>query len=77
MRTRPSLARLDKTLISNTWERRFPKVWAQSIPHPTTYHALILIDSEEDVLKKQLFQFENWWLEHEEVHHLIRESWSY
>lgn len=44
MWTGPSLARLDRAFISDTWETRFPKMWAQTIPHPMSDHTLILFD---------------------------------
>lgn len=47
MRKNPYLAKLDRVLVSYTWEARFRFANAYSIPKPTSDHDPIYLDSGE------------------------------
>lgn len=71
------MAKLDRDLVSDTWEARFSLSNAYSTPRPVSDHAPIYLDSGENIPKtSKLFRFEKWWLQHDEVHKIIHENWS-
>lgn len=77
MRETSCLAKLDRVLVTDSWEARFGLSKVYSIPRPTLDHALKCLDSGEyGPIPKRIFHFERLWLEHNEVHKLIRMNWS-
>lgn len=77
LREVPSQARLDRALLSNGWERRFPNSGAHMIPRPVSDHVPICLGMGERVSgRHRLFRFENWWLQYQEVGDPIKESWT-
>lgn len=70
-----TIVKLARVLVYDNWEAKFPLAEICSLFHPTSDHILILLISgkKKQILHKH-FHFEKWWLEHRELHELIRKT---
>ncbi|KAK1298474.1 hypothetical protein QJS10_CPB14g01202 [Acorus calamus] len=76
LRERPSMARLDRILISDEWEAVYPGCHIWGLPQTISDHMPLLLQSGEEGKKKAPFRFESWWCDIEGVEELIRNSWN-
>lgn len=75
MRENSHLAEIDRILVSNIWDSKFPWVEVFSVQRPISDHTPICLNSREGTLyAHRCFHFKKWWLEHKEVHDIIKES---
>ncbi|KAK1324892.1 hypothetical protein QJS10_CPA01g02100 [Acorus calamus] len=76
LRDEPSLARLDRILLSTKWEARFPRCSAEGLPCITSDHVPILLSGNEEGHVKARFSFEACWTMTESFQEVVAESWS-
>ena len=77
LQARPILARLDGVLVSTDWETRFSLTSLFSLPHPTSNHTSMCLDSNESMeAKRRIFWFEKMWLEAPSCEAVVKESWE-
>nr|CAD1829313.1 unnamed protein product [Ananas comosus var. bracteatus] len=66
MQKNPTLARLDRFLLSTEWDQEFPLTKVEALPRMTSDHCPILLYVERRMKKKKkIFRFEEAWLNHE------------
>lgn len=66
MQKNPTLARLDRFLVSTEWDLDFPLSRVEALPRVTSDHCSILLTVEKHFKKrKKMFRFEDAWLNHE------------
>lgn len=77
MREHPNIAKLDRNLILEEWDSKFTQADCIVLKCPTSDHIPICVYSREGTqVHPRRFCFVKWWLKHQEVHDLIKESWS-
>lgn len=65
----PTLFKLDRILVSNSWDLKYPFCFAWSKARIGSDHSPILIDSgEQGAPKTKYFFFEEKWIHHEGYH---------
>ncbi|KAL4185171.1 hypothetical protein AMTRI_Chr10g4610 [Amborella trichopoda] len=72
----PSLAKLDRFLLSLDWEVAFPDSHALTLPKPTSDHCPILLDTQAFSRWPKPFRFELAWLEEQSLVTLIPIWWN-
>ena len=73
----PTLERLDRVLISESWERLFPLSNLRKLPRELSDHNPLLLCTEQSTYKKsKAFCFETSWLKHQEFLPKISEIWD-
>ncbi|KAL4180208.1 hypothetical protein AMTRI_Chr13g124080 [Amborella trichopoda] len=72
----PSLAKLDRFLLSLGWEDLFPGSHALTLPKPTSDHCPILLDTQTICRGPKPFRFELAWLEEQSLLTLIPSWWN-
>lgn len=66
MQDKPTLARLDRFLLSTEWDQDFPLSKVEALPRITFDHCPILLSADRRTKrKKKFFRFEETWLNHE------------
>lgn len=68
----PWMSRLDRFLISPSWEEHFPNVFLEALPNPVSNHILLLLDHVERSLGPAPFRFETMWFEVKGFKDLVR-----
>ncbi len=61
LQSSPTLAKLDRFLISTEWDQAFPLSKVVALPRVTSDHSLILL-SERSEMPPRMFRFEDAWL---------------
>jgi exonuclease III len=61
-RADPSMARLDRFLISTEWNALFPNSLQKSLPNTSSDHCPVLYTANTNFRVSRLFRFENCWL---------------
>ncbi|KAL4186973.1 hypothetical protein AMTRI_Chr09g36850 [Amborella trichopoda] len=72
----PSLAKLDRFLLSLGWEVMFPDSHALTLSKPTSNHCPILLDTQTNCRRPKPFRFELAWLEEHSLLILIPSWWN-
>ncbi len=75
MQRSPTLARLDRFLISTEWDLAFPLSKVMVVPRITSDHSPILLNTG-DKLCKRFFRIEEVWLEREDFCERLPTWWS-
>ncbi len=75
MQSSPSLAKLDRFLISTEWDQEFPHSRVDALPRVTSDHFPILMTTG-DKLKSRLFRMEEVWLTREDFCELVPVWWK-
>lgn len=76
MREEPSLAKLDRVMVSEDWKAKFRLAIAITLKRPISDHVPICVKwGETRERKSRISHSEKWWLGYEEVHQLVRQSW--
>lgn len=70
MQSSPTLAKLDRFLISTEWDQAFPLTRVVAMPRITSDHNPILL-STGDKVSRHLFRFEEMWLTREDFCKLV------
>ncbi len=75
MQSSPTLAKLDRFLISTEWDLTFPLSKVAALPRITSDHSpLILVTQRKQYIT--LFRFENVWLTREDFNKLLPIWWN-
>lgn len=75
MQSNPTLAKLDRFLISTEWDHTYPLSKVMVIPRITSDHSPILLSSS-DKMTKRLFRIEEVWLAREDFYNLVPVWWN-
>ncbi len=75
LQNRPSMAKLDRFLVSTEWDQAFPLTKVKALPRITSDHTPILL-STKDLMPRQLFRFEEVWLGREDFCSLLPVWWT-
>nr|CAD1824258.1 unnamed protein product [Ananas comosus var. bracteatus] len=75
MQSNPTLAKLDRFLISTDWDQLFPLTKVLAMPRITSDHSPILL-STSDRKVRRLFRFEEVWLSREDFCALVPVWWT-
>lgn len=77
LRESPSLAKLDRILVSPEWEYHYPLAVVQACHRLTSDHVpLNLIIGGNDHCKKRQLRFEKMWMKSDEIGNIIKRSWE-
>lgn len=77
MRMYPHLTKLERILEFVNWDAKFPRVESSTLQRPTSDHVPIYLHSRENYhAPKRCIHYKKRWLEHKNVHELIKGSWS-
>lgn len=77
MQRNPTMARLDRFLVSTEWDQEFPLTKVESLPRVTSDHFPILLSSESNVPRtRKIFRFEDVWLTHEDLVSKLPSWWQ-
>ncbi|KAL6288610.1 hypothetical protein ACE6H2_006120 [Prunus campanulata] len=68
--------RLDRFLVSNSWDDSFPHARHKALPRTTSDHCPIELDTIKLKWGPMPFRFENMWLSHPECKKLIKQWWT-
>ncbi|XP_035544586.1 uncharacterized protein LOC118347981 [Juglans regia] len=71
-----SWSRLDRFLISPSWELQYPVVSQKRLPRICSDHFLVMLDGGGIIGGRRPFKFENMWLKKEGFVDLVRQWWS-
>jgi hypothetical protein len=69
------LERLDWFVSSNAWTTHFPNTLALSLSRDTSDHTPCVIIASTNILKPQVFRFENCRLEHDSFNTVMQQGW--
>ena len=73
----PTLGRLDRILVSKTWEDLFPRTMLYKLPREVSDHnPLILSTCHQQPMPKTSFRFELSWLKDPQFNTLVQEIWN-
>lgn len=72
----PSMAKLDRFLISEEWNNKFPNSQQQSLANTSSDHCPILYTAQTQFQKTNLFRFENCWLQFPELDEVVAKLWE-
>jgi hypothetical protein len=73
----PTLVKLDRVLMSGSWENIFPLVKVKKLPRNISDHNPLVVDSENLSKKMQSsFVFEIGWLKHPDFKQIIGRIWN-
>jgi hypothetical protein len=73
----PTLVKLDRVLMSGSWENIFPLVKVKKLPKNVSDHNPLVVDSKNLVKKTQSsFVFEIGWLNHSDFKQIIGRIWN-
>ncbi len=75
MQCNPTLAKLDRFLISTEWDQTFPLSNVVALPRITSDHTPLLLSSS-DKLVRRMFRFEEVWLKRDEFIKLMPVWWA-
>lgn len=74
-REAPSMARLDRFLISTEWNHIYPNSSQTALPNTASDHCLILYTANTGFDKTRVFRFENLWLKFTQLHDIVQTEW--
>lgn len=72
----PSMAQLDRFLISSDWNTKFPNSQQLSLPNTSSDHCPISYTAQTQFQKTNLFRFENCWLKFQQLDELVAQQWE-
>ena len=73
----PIMAVLDRVFISTDLDSLYTNISISSAPRAGSDHVPLIINFGVDTIPKPyLFRFEKWWLEQEDICHVIEISWN-
>jgi hypothetical protein len=76
-REHPTLEKLDRVLISNSWESEFPLCNLRKIPRYMSDHNPLIVRTDlSQQIGSRPFCFENSWLQHAEFKSKVKEIWD-
>ncbi|CAN0838702.1 LINE-1 retrotransposable element ORF2 protein [Linum grandiflorum] len=76
LRGLPTLARLDRVLISHVWEEHFPDCRLSVLPRVCSDHSPLLLSAGVADVVIRPWRFELMWHEHEDYHRFLEEVWN-
>lgn len=77
MQRTPTLARLDRFLVSTDWDQEFPLTEVVALPRITSDHCPILLSTERKCWsRRNNFRFEKAWLNHEDFISKLPDWWK-
>lgn len=75
-RDSPAMARLDRFLISNEWNLKYPNSSQKALPSTSSDHCPLSLTAKTSHMKTKFFRFENIWLKFEDLPQLVTETWQ-
>ncbi|XP_078153720.1 uncharacterized protein LOC144548883 [Carex rostrata] len=75
-RDQPSMAKLDRFLLSNEWSTTFPNTKQKTLPNTSSDHCPIMIEAFTDFQKTKVFRFEKFWLSIVGFKDIVKEEWQ-
>jgi hypothetical protein len=73
----PTLEKLDRILVNNKWDARFPLSTVRKIPRFVSDHNPLVLDTEFDQVQKvKTFCFETFWIKHPDFLPKMEEIWN-
>ena len=73
----PTLVKLDRTLVSQSWEDVFPRVMVYKLTREISDHnPLILQSTQQQTMRNLSFKFELMWLKDSDFLPLVNKIWS-
>ncbi|XP_078169794.1 uncharacterized protein LOC144564134 [Carex rostrata] len=75
-RDNPSMAQLDRFLISIDWNNKFPNSKQKSLPNTSSDHCPILFTAQTQFQKTNFFRFENCWLKFKQLDEIVAQQWE-
>lgn len=75
-RDQPSMAKLDRFLLSNEWNAKFPNTKQKTLPNTSSDHCPVMIEAFTDFRKTKTFRFETFWLHMPEFKDMVKEEWQ-
>lgn len=72
----PHLARLDRFLISNDWNTKFPNSIQRAIPNSSSDHCPLTLTANTGFKRSKFFRFENFWLRLPALQEIVTASWT-
>lgn len=73
----PIMATLDRVFVTTNFENHYPGVNIRGAPRVGSDHVPIIVDlGINPTFKPYIFRFEKWWLEREDFHQLVADSWN-
>ncbi|KAL2958209.1 hypothetical protein AAZX31_18G196000 [Glycine max] len=75
---KPFEVRLDKALVDQGWQLRFPEAYAENLCRVYCDHCQVLIMSEGQPLRSQNrpFRFQVAWATHRDFEKVVRQTWG-
>lgn len=75
-RDSPAMARLDRFLISNEWNLKYPNSSQKALLSTSSDHCPLSLTAKTSHMKTNFFRFENIWLKFEDLSQLVTETWQ-
>lgn len=75
-RDNSAMARLDRFLISNKWNTRFPNSTQKALSNTSSDHCTILYVATNNFNKMKFFRFENCWLRLPQLENIVTHNWA-
>ncbi|OAY81779.1 hypothetical protein ACMD2_22092, partial [Ananas comosus] len=72
----PTLERLDRAFISNSWLLAFPRSTLRALPRPRSDHTPLVLAAFTFIPHANLFRFESYWLRHSAVFKVVATAWN-
>jgi hypothetical protein len=73
----PSMAALDRVLVSTQWEAKYPLARITNLPRGVSEHNPLLLNfGDKDKKRAYTFRFEKWWMEIEGFEHMVKRWWD-
>lgn len=73
---RPAMAKLDRFLISTTWNGIFPNSKQTALANTSSDHCPILYEANTEIRKSAMFRFENMWLRSQDFIQHVKQIWE-
>lgn len=54
---------LDRILVTQSWENKYPQATLRSLLRVGSYHNPLILETDRDRLRPQIFKFETFWLQ--------------
>jgi len=71
-----AFVKLDRLLISDTWDDAFPLSTCKAIPNTLSGHIPMSLHTSSNLRCANRFYLESMWLDHHHIHDIMASAWS-
>ncbi|XP_078153682.1 uncharacterized protein LOC144548842 [Carex rostrata] len=75
-RESPTMAKLDRCLISMNWSLLFPNSTQRTLPNSSSDHCPVLYQASTTFKRSAMFRVENFWLQSQQFKDFVKNEWE-